>query len=64
MHSKKKIKKPQSTEVKRAQEGFVGALLETRNKKIKQAASFTLSRNVLGFGPLFLGPYSSLSRSL
>lgn len=56
MHSKKKIKKPQSTEVERAQEGFVGALLETRNKTIKQAASFTLSRNVLGFGPLFLGP--------
>lgn len=27
-----------------------------RLNKINQAASFTLSRNVLGFGPLFLGP--------
>lgn len=35
-----------------------------KKKTVNNAAKVTLSRNVLGLGPLFLGPYSSLSRSL
>lgn len=56
MHSKKKIKKPQSTEVERAQEGFVGALLETRNKKNKASCQLYLKQKRLGFWSSLFGP--------